>query len=98
MADGYVKRNDVIWVLWSASKEELRKHLQGKSEGREYPHSTLTKAVTLLNKVPTADVVEVVRCMDCKYWEHEEDVDFICTRHYGYRASTDFCSYGERRE
>ena len=46
----------------------------------------------------SADVVEVVRCKDCKYWQHEEDVDFVCNRHYGYRTSMDFCSYGERKE
>lgn len=45
-----------------------------------------------------ADVVEVVRCKDCKYWQHEYDVDFVCNYHYGYRTSMDFCSYGERRE
>ena len=48
--------------------------------------------------VRDSDVVEVVRCKDCKYWQHEEDVDFVCTRHYGYRTSMDFCSYGERKE
>lgn len=42
--------------------------------------------------------VEVVRCKNCKHWEHEEDVDFVCKRHYGYRASLDFCSQGERKE
>lgn len=44
------------------------------------------------------DAVIVVRCKDCKHWEHEEDVDFVCKRHYGYRASLDFCSQGERKE
>lgn len=43
------------------------------------------------------DVVCVLRCKDCKYWKHEEDVDFVCTRHYGYRTSTDYCSYAERK-
>ena len=45
-----------------------------------------------------ANVVEVVRCKDCKHWEHEEDVDFVCKRHYGYRTSSDYCSSGEWRE
>lgn len=47
---------------------------------------------------PAADVVEVVRCKDCIYWQHEEDVDFVCNRHYGYRTSMDYCSHGERKE
>ena len=56
---------------------------------------------SLVQKQPAEDVVEVVRCKDCKYWQdnnggypHEEckwsenetpDLD-------------DFCSYGERKE
>lgn len=47
------------------------------------------------------DLVEVVRCKDCKWWNYGED----CVRHtedtMGYTISTtayDFCSYGERRE
>ena len=56
---------------------------------------------SLIQKQPAEDVVEVVRCKDCKYWQdnnggypHEEckwsenetpDLD-------------DFCSYGERKE
>lgn len=40
----------------------------------------------------------VVRCKDCIYWQHEEDVDFVCNRHHGYRTSMDYCSYGERKE
>lgn len=50
---------------------------------------------------PAADVVPVVRCMDCKYWQdnndgypHEE-----CRWGHGETPdANDFCSYGERRE
>ena len=49
----------------------------------------------------TADVVEVVRCKDCKYWQdnndgypHEE-----CRWGNGETPDADdFCSYGERKE
>lgn len=54
-----------------------------------------------LYNLPTADVVEVVRCKDCKYWQdnnngypHEE-----CR--WGKDETPDkddFCSYGERKE
>ena len=57
---------------------------------------------------PSEDVVEVVRCKDCEYWQ-EESYDTITENRWGvcrqplgdYRYSevyeNDFCSYGERR-
>ena len=58
---------------------------------------------------PTADVVEVVRCKDCKYWELKI-VEPIFRRELGNCTSSqwennefwhqtwedDFCSYGEK--
>lgn len=52
-----------------------------------------------LNK---ADVVEVVRCNDCKYWMFLKKYDL----HYCFKkgglvgivAEKDFCSYGKRKE
>ena len=56
----------------------------------------------------TADVVEVVRCCDCKYWQdkNSKGTQGICLcgekdMNYGgefYPFSNDFCSYGERKE
>ena len=48
-----------------------------------------------------ADVVEVVRCEDCKYAEYIDDVQTLwCTECGQGRtvAPYDFCSYAERRE
>lgn len=48
-----------------------------------------------------ADVVEVVRCRDCKYAEYIDDVKTLwCTECGQGRtvAPYDFCSYAERRE
>lgn len=52
--------------------------------------------------LPTADVVEVVRCRDCKYGE-VDDMDFptqIFCRYNGndWNEDNHYCSYGERRE
>ena len=51
-----------------------------------------------LNNIPAADVVEVVRCKDCKhcigpvcYNEHWESVGCPSVQ------PDDFCSYGERK-
>ena len=66
------------------------------------------KVETILN-APTADVVEVVRCKDCKYGnfliqdgqeivsctnEAPPFADYFCPP----MRLDDFCSYGERRE
>ena len=58
-------------------------------------------------KAPTADVVEVVRCKDCKHsvrYECKNDACYkftMCRRRDGYSEGVedeDYCSYGERRE
>ena len=47
----------------------------------------------VVNAQPTADVVELVRCKDCKWWDGNDckarDIDVVDV--------DDFCSYGERR-
>ena len=52
---------------------------------------------------PAADVVEVVRCKDCKYFTQDKIADEImdiCVYFGGMVsiASDGFCSYSERRE
>ena len=52
---------------------------------------------------PPADVVEVVRCKDCKYWDNTTKWA-VCTKWSAdpyEQASTeknDFCSFGERAD
>ena len=47
----------------------------------------------------TADVVEVVRCKDCKWWDNEDDAE-RCTHKYNtmWAKPDEYCSYGERKE
>lgn len=60
---------------------------------------------TLIEKQPTADVAEVVRCRDCKHYclsdfrkpEEHRWCEQICNGDY-YPEPTDFCSYGERKD
>jgi hypothetical protein len=59
-----------------------------------------TVLIGLLDKAPTADVVPVVRCKDCKHYEiHKPSVTLNCER--GGRIvpmmPDDYCSYGERK-
>jgi hypothetical protein len=65
----------------------------------------------LENKVEDGEIVEVVRCKDCKHWLNE-GYDPIINRHFGSctceywehpteyfeTAENDYCSYGERKE
>lgn len=57
-----------------------------------------------IEELPPADVVEVVRCKDCKYYLHSSEVcGIVDTRLHFYetdkRWSDDcFCSWGERKE
>lgn len=62
--------------------------------------------INVIRNAPTADVVEVVRCKDCKYLYCLSAIDrrFYC-RHYphgleGINIIEDnpYCSYGERKE
>lgn len=56
-----------------------------------------------LSIIPTADVVSVVRCKNCKYYEEyhgkwECNNLFWNNEFFPETKETDFCSYGERRE
>lgn len=49
---------------------------------------------------PTADVVEVVRCIDCEHRDKNccKDGDIHCDIVRGYMAQDDYCSYGKHKE
>ena len=56
-------------------------------------------ATDFLNNIKDADVVEVVRCKDCKYWDI--DARCNCKMHEDGDAlwvENDFCSYGTPKE
>ena len=55
-----------------------------------------------LKQLPSADLVPVVRCRDCKHWQTDWNPS-IPDRHYcavmdSMMKADDFCSYGEKRE
>ena len=59
-----------------------------------------------IDRLPTADVVEVVRCKDCKHYSYAQSINrYECNifngayNFIGYPTKpNDYCSYGERRE
>ena len=62
----------------------------------------------IVDEIPSADVIEVVRCKDCKHidWETAEpiisngiaSVTCWCNSFQQYVRVDDFCSYGERKD
>ena len=54
----------------------------------------------VLTTIQAIDAVEVVRCKDCKNWResHSEDEESYCYIDGRTTDSTDYCSWGERKE
>lgn len=77
------------------------------SEEDKHTQETIKKCIAEVDKLPTVDAVEVVRCEACKQWfstgkraGNREDGQLIghcAVACYG-RKANDFCSYGERKE
>lgn len=54
----------------------------------------------IIGRVPTADVVDVVRCKDCQHYEADIIAGQIgyCNEHQKGMYEHNFCSYGERKK
>ena len=84
---------------------EREKALQLLNKNSITKKITLVDGVSIYNtieKIPTADVVEVVRCKDCEHWGGII-YGFVCRKFSGIETkicmhADDFCSYGERKE
>ena len=58
-----------------------------------YGYLDTKSIVDALERMPSADAVEVVRCKGCKHYR-----DYGCQRAFVYPKPDDFCSYGERAD
>lgn len=56
----------------------------------------IEEALNIIDSLPTADVVEVVFCKDCKYFLLHR-MACINPFHNGWCTINDYCSYGERK-
>lgn len=69
-------------------------------------HSGLADYIAMeIEDLPAADVVPVVRCKECKYWnryhgqwENHNAGECYCHRMEGGTDENAFCSYGKRKE
>lgn len=81
----YIKREDALRAFngscSTVDADDILRHLH--------------KSIDVIKNIPSADVVEVVRCKDCKY-----HVEFPskCNKLHLTMLPNDFCSYGERAE
>ena len=69
-------------------------------KGTPRPRKELYDIIDRIESQPTADVVEVVRCKDCKYGTRLKDGGVTCRRVEGLLMihPDDYCSYGRREE
>ena len=79
--------------------------LEKNMYGNTAPITHRTYAEMLIQSAPAADVVKVVRCKDCVWWEIRGlpgTVGRCENPHNGlwneYTYACDYCSYGERKE
>ncbi len=86
----YIKREDAKYVV------------QNELDAFDHvPWALLKKINKDIDEIPTTDVVEVVRCKDCKWFTAVNEACGKCTyrtRAFLYNENDDYCSYGERKE
>ena len=98
MPDEYISRAEAVKI---AEKYGLT---NGSALGR---HTGLADCIARdISELPAADVAEVVRCKDCKWFADNNGGEWYgCKMFHVVRITPedapkpdDFCSYGERRE
>ena len=88
--------------------EYIKRELAISSIVLECDHVTIEQARRAIKDVPLADVVEVVRCKDCKYWHEDRTNDEYfpevheCTYPLDgdtmWTFQSEYCSNGERKD
>lgn len=85
--------------------------LNGLAETMLYKTNGDNEVAYMLRDIPSADVVEVVRCKDCKHWQAKPNEDEEDNENNGFATwydcdktchicgnGNDYCSYGERKD
>lgn len=90
----YIERSEAIKELHNAYEYEY------PTASGAFDEFASTIVPNVLRNIPAADVVEVVRCKDCKHWYSpmNDDAHYCNLKHglVGIVAEEDYCSYGER--
>ncbi len=80
----YIEREVIIKALESDSPELI--------------YYSKQEAIDCIKSLPAADVVEVVRCKDCKFWDFGRCEGIKNGLIQEYTQPDDYCSYGDRAE
>ena len=89
----YIEREELI--------NQIRLMVNRSSVGETSLNDISAKTIcSLILEAPTADVVEVVRCKNCKHFITDTFKRTMCNRTFTMfeMNENDFCSYGERKE
>lgn len=62
------------------------------------PKAVFGNVIKMIDLLPPADVVTVVRCKDCKHLMFSDMYGECSQAHMGIVRPDDFCSYGERKD
>ena len=62
-----------------------------------YDHA-IADVVVVVHEQPTADMVEVVRCKDCRYWYPDTSENIGYCFEFMTSDKDGFCKWGERRD
>lgn len=63
------------------------------------PKEVFFAAADMLEKLPTVDAMEVVRCRDCMWWiEIEDNIKGICVNFFKWEPENWYCASGEIKE
>lgn len=99
----YIEKQKAVDLL-----VELEKELQQLKPFNGFEHAMyrkLCEAKIAIEKLPAADVMQVLRCKDCVHWDDDPDTYGAddgpkgkCMKSFETMRADDFCSYGERKE
>ena len=94
MAKEYIEREAVLRAIADVQ------YMMYSDDDCADEYAAVNTVFSAVETVPTADVVEVVRCKDCKYYSVS---DRQCGHPDGLYLTRDagddpYCSYGERRQ
>ena len=87
MADEYIRRQDAVDAVcaeWCGNVHDT--------------HCDACAEVRRIKALPSADVVQVVRCKDCERSEYDVVFESYWCKLKRLVKPDDFCSYGKRRE
>lgn len=93
----YIERE----ILFEEIRKEFRPYWQIPCDYEDkVTQKMVTKMRGLIDKLTAADVVEVVRCSECKYFGKElKQGKHSCLNYQlPYCLENDYCSYGEQKD